>query len=167
MITAHLQAFRVRIQRNEPVAILGLIGGLTVILVLSHWLTASGPVEAQEPPSTMPSMDTYIPEGLTLVPITLANGESLASLIEDFAIVDLYETGPGGLKPGRKVGHRLRLVRSPMNPQAFAVLVPDGQTAQLFQTPDPLFGVLLSRSLAGPGKVQTQQKIQSRIQYVH
>ncbi len=36
------------------------------------------------------SVDTYIPAGMTLVPIEIQNIESLKNILGDFGVVDLY-----------------------------------------------------------------------------
>lgn len=154
------------LRKNEQTVIFSLLGCLVIVLFVLNFQKAETKPSDMDSKSASVPLDTLVPDGTQLVPIELANGEALSALIEDFAIVDLYETGPGGLKPGRKVGHRLRMVRAPANPEKFAVLVPEGRAAELFQSQHALFGVLLSRALAEPGQVQARPTKTSRIQYV-
>lgn len=77
------------------------------------------------------SIDTYIPKGESLVPIKVANFESLNQIIGDYGVVDLYTTP---LHPGQKpdrVGYAVKLIRSPLNPEHFSVLVPIDKVARI------------------------------------
>ena len=69
--------------------------------------------------------DTIIPEGYVLVPIQLQNFASLDSMIGQFGVVDLFTAYEDPTMKSRKVGNRLKLIRAPLNPSQFAVLVPD------------------------------------------
>lgn len=83
------------------------------------------------------SIDTYIPAGFVLVPIEIQNTEQLSSFINDYAIVDLFSFQKGQIK--NKVAQKLKLLRAPLNPQQFAVLVPENQTSQLLSNPGPFW----------------------------
>ena len=71
--------------------------------------------------------DTIIPEGYVLVPIQLQNFASLDSMIGQFGVVDLFTAHEDPSIKARKVGNRLKLIRAPLNPSQFAVLVPDSE----------------------------------------
>ncbi len=101
--------------------------------------------------------DTYIPKGYTLVPIELQNTDSISSMIEEFAIVDLY-THSITEKRARKIGSRLRLLRAPLNPDRFAVLVPDSQAGLILGADSPISASILNRQQFGQGLVENQQK---------
>src|SRR4051794_25525844 len=64
--------------------------------------------------------DTYIPSGHVLVPIQIENSESLNAVMGPFAIVDLYSDSSGH---NTLVAEKVKLIRAPLNPQQFAVLV--------------------------------------------
>ena len=101
--------------------------------------------------------DTYIPNGYTLVPIELQNTDSISSLIEEFAVVDLYANSIND-KKARKIGTRLRLLRAPLNPERFAVLVPDSQAALILGADGPISASLLNRQQIGQGIVEHEHK---------
>lgn len=89
-------------------------------------------IDSKEPSSKKTArptpLETYIPEGMTLVPIEVMNLQQLQSLIDDRAIVDLFA-------PNRKspVAESLKLVRSPMDPNIYAVLVKDELSKQILE----------------------------------
>lgn len=90
-----------------------------------------------------PSVDTYIPKGYTLVPIDIANAESLSSLIGDQGgVVDLYLATTEKQKGGLKVGERLKLLRAPLNPELYAVLVKATEGHRLLSHPGPFIAVV-------------------------
>lgn len=72
------------------------------------------------------ALETYIPYGFTLVPIEVLNLQQLQSMIDDTAIVDLFTANSP-----HPVTQAVRLVRSPMDPNVFGVLIKDENAAQL------------------------------------
>ncbi len=150
-----------KLRKNEQATFTVLTGIIAVALLVSFF--AKSEVPAREIPD---SPDTYIPKGLVLVPIELANGEALSSMVADFAIVDLFETGRSGAQLKKRVGHRLRLIRAPLNPERMAVLVPEGQEHLLLQNENPLFAVVQNRGETKEGHVPSVVSKKSRIQYL-
>jgi len=111
------------------------------------------------------SPDTIIPKGFVLVPIELANAEALSSMIDDFAIVDLYTSPLPGKTKGIRVGHLLRLIRAPLNPKTLAVLVPDDEAQSIVNVTTPLVAVVQNRKLNGMGNLDKKVSKVSRTQY--
>lgn len=107
------------------------------------------------------SVDTYIPVGFVLVPIEIQNTEQLSSFINDYAIVDLFSFQKGQVK--NKVAQKLKLLRAPLNPQQFAVLVPEGQTSQLLSNPGPFWVAVQNPNHNGNAEFQKSHK--SNIEY--
>ena len=125
------------------------------------------PSEEKETPTTFAapetkSADTFIPRGFVLVPIDIANAESLSSLVGDVGgVVDLYLASTERQKGGLKVGSRLKLLRAPLNPQQYAVLVRDSESYRVLQHPGPFVAVVQNPeaqgsqvSSSGPSRVQ-------------
>ena len=77
-------------------------------------------------------LDTYIPPGYVLLPVELSNGAYLDGLLEQKGIVDLY-TGDPNNKGTQKAATAVKIIRSPKNPDYFAVLVPDDKAGILIQ----------------------------------
>lgn len=113
---------------------------------------------------TQESPDTIIPKGYVLVPIELANSEALASMIDEFAIVDLYTVAIPGEKHGSRVGQKLRLIRAPLNPKTFAVLVPEADATKVVSSPGPVIAVIQNKNQKGLGSLEKKAQ-QNHIQY--
>ena len=84
------------------------------------------------------SLDTFIPTGFVLVPISVQNLTTLDSMIGPYAMVDLYAEGET-----TATGRGLRLIRSPRDPSQFAVLVPDAAAKQIVQKSSHPFQVIV------------------------
>lgn len=96
--------------------------------------------------------DTYIPAGHVLVPIEVQNARALDSILGAFGVVDLYlPKTPTHSKP-RRIARQIKILRAPLNPQKFAVLAPERDSARLVQGETPFFVV-----------VQNPQKSATRI----
>lgn len=106
------------------------------------------------------SADTYIPEGFVLVPIEIQNVDSLSSLIGEFAVVDLFR-GPHS----QRVGRRLKLLRAPLNPQQFAVLVPEAEVSALLQIPGPYWAAIQNPQQSKNAEIASKKIKKSRVEY--
>jgi hypothetical protein len=89
---------------------------------------ASAPIHEPEP---VESASTLIPAGFVLVPIEVANFESLDSILGKFGTVDLFIPTDDPKQKARKVAHRVRMLRAPLNPSRFAVLVRESESPRL------------------------------------
>jgi hypothetical protein len=131
------------------------MAAMLVIILLVQFNSAAHSENAGEANSA----DTYIPDGFVLVPIEIQNADSLSSLIGSYAVVDLFR-GPHS----QKVGKRLKLLRAPLNPQQFAVLVPEGEVSTLLQTPGPFWAAIQNPQQKKSSEVAGRNK-KSRIEY--
>jgi len=139
--------------RNRTLAI---AMALMLVIVIGVNLTSSPPtIDTAEEASA----DTYIPDGYVLVPIEIQNAESMSSLIGSVAVVDLFR-GPSS----QRVGRRLRLLRAPLNPQQFAVLVPEGEVSTLMSTPGPYWAAIQNPQQQKSTVIASAKK-KSRIEY--
>ncbi len=127
-----------------------------LIVIIGVQLTSTTAPEEQGPAA---SADTYIPKGYVLVPIELQNAESLSSLIGSYAVVDLFR-GPSS----QRVGRRLRLLRAPLNPQQFAVLVPESEVSTLMSTPGPYWAAIQNPKDQQSTEIASGRR-KSRIEY--
>ncbi len=115
-----------------------------------------------ESPS-LPSPDTYIPPGFVLVPVELQNADALDSLIGGFGVVDLFQSGLESESKPRKVAAQVKILRAPLNPRHFAVLVPENEAPPLVKSSLPFFVVLQnpdSKNTTFPKKKQVSSRIQ-------
>lgn len=109
------------------------------------------------------SADTYIPAGYVLVPVEIQNIESIIGLIGDFAVVDLFTTSLG--RKQSKVGTKLKLLRAPLNPDLFAVLVPDEKVADLMNYEGPFWATIQNPNSNSKESISSKRKSKSKIEY--
>jgi hypothetical protein len=112
-----------------------ILGGLTLLL-------DQKPSKAQSVDPT--SVDTYIPEGMTLVPIEIQNIEALKSVLGNFGVIDLYLPSFEGNQPPKKIASGVKIMRAPLNPDVFAVLVREENAPQIAQHPGAFFVTVLN-----------------------
>ena len=86
-------------------------------------------------------MDTHIPLGFVLVPIEVLNKESLSALLGSHGVVDLFLSSKKGRKV-YKIAHHVKMLRAPLDPSRFAILVPEGEAVKVLKHPQPLFAVV-------------------------
>jgi hypothetical protein len=111
------------------------------------------------------SVDTFIPAGLVLVPIEVSNAESLASLVGEMGgVVDLYLASNDQRKGGLKVAAKVKLVRAPLNPQQYAVLIREEEGPRLMSYAGPFIAVVQNPDAKGTKLSQTSKK-PIRIEY--
>ncbi len=154
-----------KISAKAPLILLTGMGSLILLSYLNGYVTK--PKSMDEKSEEIGAADTLIPKGFVLVPIDLKNADSLGHLIENFAVVDLYSSplNPGEL--GRRVGHHLTLLRAPLNPNSFAVLVPDNDASRLMSGAGPLVAVLQNREsrTEGGGGLDKKNRPPRRVEY--
>ena len=102
------------------------------LLVLSLAVTLLQHREDKTEPKPQRNIDTFIPEGFVLVPVTLSNSPSLSGILANKGVVDLYIGDPQQQK-AEKVAEAIKIIRSPGNPSEFAVLAPADQAGLLIQ----------------------------------
>lgn len=82
--------------------------------------------------STNSTADTHIPTGYVLIPIHVENYESLDLILGHLGVVDLY-SAPSAHNSGasKLIVKAIKIIRSPQNPDQFAVLSPEGNTERI------------------------------------
>ncbi|WP_413292684.1 hypothetical protein ACLSU7_14775 [Bdellovibrio sp. HCB185ZH] len=143
-----------------------LLGGfitLGIIAFLNNQPAPSAPVASE---STPESLDTFIPQGLTLIPLEIANAEALSSIVGNMGgVVDLYLAPTDTRKGGIRVASRVKLVRAPRNPDQFAILVKETEGQRILQQSGPFIAVVQNPEVRG-GKLTTTEKQNAvRIEY--
>lgn len=103
--------------------------------------------------------DTVIPFGHVLVPIDIINSEALGSMVGGYAIVDLFSQG-------KKVGKKLKILRAPLNPEKYAVLIREEESSLLMQAQGPFFAVIQSPYAKGYGALSKQNR-RGRLEFVN
>jgi hypothetical protein len=138
-----------------------LVIGFLLLGVIAFFSSQQKPPEPSSPEYSAPSksVDTFIPRGTVLVPLELANAESLSSLVGDMGgVVDLYLAANESRKGGLKVGSKLKLLRAPLNPQQYAVLVKDSESTRLLSYSGPFIAVVQNPDERGTGIAQQKRK---------
>jgi len=114
-----------------------------IFLILYYFVNRdqSSPVsQKKEEPATA---DTYIPPGHVLVPVQIENSEALSAVMGPFAVVDLYSDIGGH---SSLIAEKVKLIRAPLNPRQFAVLVSESLSSQIMQVKIPFSVVLQNRN---------------------
>ncbi len=129
--------------KNKMICVVLLLGFLAYIWEESH------KPKNPEAISSPKSVDTFIPAGFVLVPIQLSNAEALDSMIGSRGVVDLF--APDLKRPGRskKVAEHIKILRAPLNPNQFAVLVNEQSSSQLVHYEGAFFAVVQNPNAAG------------------
>ena len=143
--------------KNKMLSI-AMLGMLVIILI-----TSLTPKPTMTESQSMESADTYIPAGYALVPIEIQNIESLSSLIGSYAVVDLFSGMPGGKQ--QKVGKKLKLLRAPLNPDQFAVLVSEDKVGDLLQQAGPYWAVIQNPNLISKESIEKRSVRKSKVEY--
>ena len=123
------------------------------------------------------SPDTFIPEGYVLVPIMVSNFESLNALVSQYAIVNLYAVNNSNnfhlqnslsqmKKQVKTVAERIKLIRSPLNPERFAVLSPESQAEALITYNGEFFVTIQNPTITEQVSVKREAKKRTLIDYL-
>jgi hypothetical protein len=130
-----------------------------IILIISLLMVAFSRSESSDnkhikTTETVSSPDTFIPAGFVLVPIEIQNLQNVDSMIGNYGIVDIYNG-----KKTEPVLSGARIIRSPLDPTQFAVMVSDSDAPLLIaETHEPLRIVLQNPD--------TQPKQKTKIQSI-
>ena len=142
--------------------ITGVVAGCLLILLIGFEVHQK---LRPEPKESIPSIDTLIPRGMRLYPIQLKNQESLQSFVGDFAMVDLYQVTPAGRR-GKLVGKKLKLLRAPLNPQEFALLLREQDVPLVSGENLSFFAVIENPDKTSSGEILSPSQA-SRVEYQH
>lgn len=108
--------------------VLVVITAIGILAAFLQFRTSSGPAKPSAAPQ---SLDTFIPEGESLVPIQVANYESLDQVIGQYGVVDLLSTPLSPHEKAKRVAYAVKLIRSPQSPRHFSVLIPADEAHRL------------------------------------
>lgn len=128
------------IQEHQTAA---LAASFVIVGLLIGWVSSSS--GAPPPPPEPAELSTFIPRGHVLIPIELKNADQLDGILGSHGIVDLFESSDVSGVRSRLIGRRLRLVRAPLNPKAFAVLVKDQEAERLLSFQGPVIASVRSK----------------------
>lgn len=136
-----------------------LVAGFIVLGLLCFLLSSPSKENKSEQSEPVASVDTYIPRGYTLVPIELANSASLSSMVGDMGgVVDLYLASTESRKGGLKIGSKLKLLRAPLNPEQYAVLVNEQEASKVLSYAGPFTAVIQNPDSRGSQVTDTKKR---------
>lgn len=156
-----LQKLNIKVDKALLLAFLAL--GM-VVLLLEVLSPDRGISPESETVTENVDVDTMIPAGHLLIPLELSNSESLASLSGAFSVVDLYAASERG-KKGFKLASGVKLVRAPLNPEQFAVLVREEDSGKIVGHEGPFFAAL--KNPKEPTIKETQRKVSQPSLIIH
>jgi hypothetical protein len=142
-----------------------------VIALVTYTFTSCKATPTQRPTigeQRTDDMATFIPAGHSLVPIEIANYQTLDSIFGSFGVVDLYVQDTSASNYSRLVAQFVKIVRAPKNPSHFAALVPHQEIKKLMKYTGPFFVVIQNSKISGTAfenETLEKKKIKSRIQY--
>lgn len=136
--------------------------GLASVACLVQWW-AGGSSSAAANSQAAQTLETLIPQGFQLIPIEVANLESLDSVFGQYGYVDLYAAGVRSTSPAKRIVQAVKLLRAPLNPRQFAVLVRSELAADIVRHGPSYFVVV--QNLAKPETLvdMRPQSVPSRI----
>lgn len=144
-------------QKHPWILLIPLAGVCFFTLNFSPEVSTGSPL----PKVSEPNIDTLIPKGHLLIPIQIKNMSTLQNLMGRFATVNLYQQ-PSQQKTSSKKQHlvarHVRLIRSPRNPNLFAVLILEGQAQHILRYETPFIVALQSPSSDGTKFVTNSKK---------
>lgn len=101
--------------------------------------------------------DTFIPKDHSLLPIEIANSQSLDSLLGSHAIVDLFVRTKGSGSGLKRVANKIKILRAPKNPNVYAVLCHRSETEKIYKYPGPFYVSLLNPKSTGTNFVNKKR----------
>ncbi len=141
-------------KREQLWLAMGIIAAALVVAILWDYKMSSSVAENRKPePDSVESAATFIPEGFVLVPIEVANFESLDSILGKFGVVDLFVGSDDPRVKPRKLAERVKILRAPLNPNHFAVLVPDSESQKIVAYSGAMTVVVQNPKSLGPSFV--------------
>lgn len=101
--------------------------------------------EHPKPQEQLLTADTLIPKGYVLVPIELSNIDAIAGLIDHYGVVDIY-LGKTLNSQSKKILQKVKILRAPLNPNSYAILLPDDLSKNFLNFQGPFVAVVQNRN---------------------
>lgn len=140
-----------------------ILGLFLLIGIVSMFLQK--PKMAQDDSHQPTSADTYIPVGMVLIPVEIQNKEALSNMMGDFGIVDLYVPNFGEHIRSKKIATGIKIMRAPLNPEVYAVLVKEEHAGTITEFPGP-FIVTIQNPKTHLSKIHTDKKQKRKIEII-
>lgn len=131
----------------------GIVAVLICIQSLFFNSTSSADVPPQNP---YVYLADQIPEGFTLVPIQIQNSDSIASMMDITAVVDLFSSESLTRKK-QLLARNVKLIKVPGHGLQFGAVLGEDNQKKVFDLTEPVFAVLKSNR-AKPQKTKPKSK---------
>lgn len=131
----------------DPIKALPWACAVSMICLILYYFYPSPPSSVRQEDRL--GVDTFIPKGFVLVPIEIANAEALDGVFGQYGIVDLYSHQESNRRRGRLLASAVKMLRAPLDPNQFAVLVPEAQSPQFVMNEGGFFVVLHNQQRVG------------------
>ena len=129
---------------QNKILISALLLFIAVYFLVERWRPVPATPEKQEPVYA----DTVIPRGYVLVPLEIANIQTVSGLIDQYGVIDLY-AGSNNQQNSFLVAARIKVMRAPLNPSQYAVLVTEAMSREIMKYRGPFWAVVQNRQSAG------------------
>lgn len=136
-----------------------------VLGLCSFFISQPSLPEKQQEKLTVDKLDTFIPEGMSLVPVTIINYESLDQIIGKFGVVDLLRPAISPNEKPKKVAHAVKLIQAPLNPEKYSALVPSDKVHKLASYSTEFIAVVRNPKSIGTKFVKERSRSRRLIQY--
>lgn len=101
-------------------------------------------------------LDATIPDGYVLVPISITNADSIASMIGRHGVVDLF-LSKNGIK-SKKIISKVKIIQANDELSSFAVLLKENESQQILNYEGPFFAVIQNPSSKSQEKFTSGKK---------
>lgn len=120
-----------------------------ILAVLTYFVSKADTPPPKPQEEEVVQLDSLIPEGFVLLPLDLVNREALSSIMGSTAVIDLFTVNAQTLSPSKKIATRIKIIRTPRNPDQFALLVRENETPQILNYAGPYFAVIQNKASSG------------------
>jgi hypothetical protein len=157
-----IQKFNLKkIIKNEKLVLCGIF----IILGLITYIISREEDKTQVAQAQVPDLDELIPAGYVLLPVELVNREALASIMGSTAVVDILTVNPTNLSPQTKIASRIKIIRSPKNPDFFALLVEENASAEILSKPGPYFALIQNKRQTNSNFYKSKKQTKVEVSY--
>ncbi|MGE0631515.1 MAG: hypothetical protein AB7O96_03860 [Pseudobdellovibrionaceae bacterium] len=102
--------------------------------------------------------DTYIPAGHVLIPLEISNIDSIKGILGSYGVVDLFRSSEDRKNEPQLIARHVKLIRAPLDPDHFAVLVPETETGPILKGFGPIVAVIQNPKADSSQVFRTQKK---------
>lgn len=153
-----LQLFKNKLHwilQEQKIILYGFLSLAVIVVIKTIWFKPNQDVKTVQ--ETI-QVDTLIPLGHVLIPIQIQNFEAASALLGGAGIVDLWSFDPVTHRKSKKVASRLKMIRAPLNPQMYAVLVPETESEKILMHGDT-FLITVQSDRSNSPEVLSEKKI--------